>query len=272
MGARIERILLYLAVLGLAIAFGLLALKITIKPGDAQEPEGPAGECVQTAAGVDLAGIDATVAKTVEDSLAGLDERVADTVADRLLAGTRRPTGAGGECEAPTPQLPCPRSTGGGNQTPTIAVSSKFTFLYENARLNENGEVDEDSFGVRLARRHLKRLELITNAFRPCHRPTAPVEFVVSGYSSTAEFLTQPDGKPLANSDSLNVTTANRRAQIVGGYLQDQGFSVETRQWSSSDDLQRPYLDDAQPGMDQQALNRTVFIELLRAGACDLAR
>ena len=46
------------------------------------------------------------------------------------------------------------------------------------------------------------------------------------------------------------------------------GFQVNPTQ--PSGDLQRPYVDDAQPGVDQQALNRTVLIELKSAGTCDL--
>ena len=65
---------------------------------------------------------------------------------------------------------------------------------------------------------------------------------------------------------------ANLRAKIVGDYLLNEGFKVEIKEWLSENDLQRPYLDDVQPGMDQQALNRTVFVELKSAGACDLAR
>ena len=75
----------------------------------------------------------------------------------------------------------------------------------------------------------------------------------------------------MPESDELNLTTANLRAQIIGDYLQTQGFNVETKQWSELD-LERPYLDDDQLGPDQQALNRTVFVDLKSAGACELAR
>ena len=132
----------------------------------------------------------------------------------------------------------------------------------------------ENSFGVKLAHRHLRRLDLLANAFGPCHRSNNPVEFNVTGYSSTAEFRFQPSGRRLLNSDELNLKTANLRAQIVGTYLKSKGkgFRVTTVQWPQGHDLQRPYLDDVRPGIDQQALNRTVMIELVSAGACDLSR
>ena len=76
----------------------------------------------------------------------------------------------------------------------------------------------------------------------------------------------------LGRTDALNLGVANLRAKIVGDHLLNEGFKVEIKEWLSENDLQRPYLDDVQPGMDQQALNRTVFIELKSAGACDLAR
>ena len=225
---------------------------------------------------VALNGIDASVNKTIDESLAGLEERVASAVSKSLLAEGCALRKEGEDCiGAVTPQpppCPTPEAVVCGDGQPAITVNSKFTFFYENARLNANGDVVESSLGIALAPRHDRRLELLTNAFQPCNRAGAAVEFRVTGYSSTADFRVQPDGTPMSNSDELNRKTANLRARIVGSYLRSQGFEVETKQWPSQHDLQRPYLDDAQPGMDQQALNRTVFIELRSAGACNLSQ
>ena len=267
---RIERITLYLVVLALAIAVGWLAFKVNSAEVPAEVPAGPVvvgppGDCVdceeleQRFEAVDnaLGGLDQTVSDAVR-SLEGLEGRVADAVSSKLLAEGCQVTKAPEECVGAVPP-----------PMPPITVSSKFTFLYENARLNEEGEVAKNSVGVKLAPRHLKRLELLTNALRPCHGADAPVEFEVAGYSSTAEFLVQPDGSPMDRSDELNIKTANLRAQIVGEYLKER-FAVTTKEWPGDRDLERPYVDNAQPGVAQQALNRTVLIELKSAGTCDL--
>ena len=269
---RIERITLYLVVLALAIAVGWLAFKVNSAEVPGEVPAGPVvaaelpGDCVdceeleQRFEAVDnaLGGLDQTVSNAVR-SLDGLEGRVADAISRKLLAEGCQVTKAPEECvDAVPPPMP------------PITVNSKFTFLYENARLNEEGEVAKNSVGVKLAPRHLKRLELLTNALRPCHGADAPVEFEVAGYSSTAEFLVQPDGSPMDRSDELNIKTANLRAEIVVDYLKERGFQVNPIQWQSGRDLERPYVDDAQPGVAQQALNRTVLIELKSAGACDL--
>lgn len=152
--------------------------------------------------------------------------------------------------------------------TPSPEVELRYTLLYENARLIEE-EVTTDSVGVKLAPRHTKRLELLTNALKPCHRADAPVVFHVTGYSSTAEFTSEPSGERLRNSDKLNLQTANLRAEIVGNFLKNKGFKVKTKEWRA-DDMRRPYRDNAQQGVAQQGLNRTVFLDLESAGACDL--
>lgn len=284
-----ERIMLYVVVLGLAIAVGWLA--VTEEPGagctGCGQDLGPRLDAIDTAiadlgkavaahgdeTATALDGIGAAiagVAKKVDDNLAGLERRVADAVADKLLATGCQLAKAGDECGTAAPQPPCPApdASEGCPDLRPLTVKSKFTLLYENARLNEDGELAPNSVGVKLTDRHLDRLRLLASAFKPCHEKDDPVRFAVTGYSSSAEFRSQPDGGPLPDSEALNRETANRRAQIVRDYLRSQGFEVEPPR----SDLPRPYRDDAQPGMDQQALNRTVFMELASAGACDLSR
>ena len=246
MAERIERIALYAVILILALAVGYLAW--TRQGGDSN------GD-VKAA----LDGINASLAATVDGKLAGLEERVANSVYDKLRQA--------GKCELTENEC-------APDAPPAMSVASNFTLLHENARLNEARQVAEESVGIRLAPRHRRRLDLLANAFRACQRRDEPVRFRVTGYSSTAEFRVKKgtDAELLPGSDELNLKTANLRAAVVGAYLENLDFSVTTKQWESFKDLPRPYLDDTQPGMDQQALNRTVFIEVLSAGACDLGR
>ena len=76
----------------------------------------------------------------------------------------------------------------------------------------------------------------------------------------------------MSNSDELNLKTANLRAKLVADYLRKKDFEVELKKWGSFENLRRPYLDDSPPGTDKETLNRTVFIEVLHAAACDLSQ
>lgn len=280
---RIERILLYAVVLILALAVGYLTW--TLQDDDRSRgpstnaPDGQLAaleQLVKEAANriekliseangnvvTALHGVNASLTAPVDAKLAGLEGRVANSVYDRLRDA--------GICELTEKEC----ALGAPSSPPTMSVASNFTLLYENARLNEKRQVTEDSFGVRLAPRHLRRLEHLTNAFKACQQPEAAVRFRVTGYSSTAEFRVEEEAGTvrLSNSDKLNLQTANLRASIVGAYLEKANFTVVPKMWESYEDLHRPYLDDTQLGLDQQALNRTVFIEVLSAGACDLGR
>lgn len=280
---RIERILLYAVVLILALTVGYFAW--TLQDDDRSGVPGtnaPDGllaafeqlvkeatkrieKLISDANGnvlTALDGVNTSLATTVDSKLSGLEGRVANSVYDRLRDA--------GICELTEKEC----ALGAPSSPPTMSVVSNFTLLYENARLNEGRQVTENSFGVRLAPRHLRRLELLTNAFQACQQPEAAVRFQVTGYSSTAEFRVEDKTGTvrLPDSDKLNLQTANLRAAIVGAYLEKANFAVVPKMWESFEDLHRPYLDDTQPSVDQQALNRTVFIEVLSAGACDLGR
>ena len=224
--------------------------------------------------------VDATLA-SLADSMVGFKDGVVDDVTTRmgnlisthdaktattlngiknLLAGCTLTSSD--EC----PPTPCP-PTGGDCPAPPppLEVKPRYTLLYENARLDEDGKVTDQSFGVKLESRHLQRLKLLTAAFEDCNHADAPVELNVKGFSSTAEFRFQPSGGTMPDSIHLNLETANLRGQLVGAYLKnEQGFVVHWERWSSEADMPRPY-----QGVEQQALNRTVFIDLKSAGACD---
>lgn len=275
MGARIERIILYIVVLALAGAVVWLALATQ------DDGKGPGADCdgceeglrdrlaamgeAMDRLGETVAAVGDAVVRGLagfERKLAGLDGmegRIADAVAGRLLAEGCCAAGAE-EC-AERPPTPCPPGP--------VKVDSRFTFFYGNARLNEDGKVGRDSFGVKLAPRHLKRLRLLASAFRPCHQEDDPVRFSVAGYSSGAEFRSRPDGRPLANSEDLNRRTAELREEVVGDYLREQGFEVVP---PPKYDLPRPYREDPRLGVSQQALNRTVFVAVESPGACGRSR
>lgn len=266
MGTSVERIVLYLVVLALAIAVGYLAFKIdrigcddTAILAAIDDLEKSVTDAVNNAAShIDLTisthdaktaaaldGINEAVG-TIKDGLVGLEGRTADAVVDKLIAAGCL-SKKDGKCQPPGL---CP--------TPCVyppPTTPKLTLLYEDVHLTKNSDVTEYSFGVKLEPRHRERLELLAGTLRPCHSSDDPVEFRVTGSASTEEFQSiSPMLVP-----ELRQKTANLRGKIVGDYLTNQGFKVQTHQ----------DLDDAQPSVDQHALNQAVFLELLSAGACD---
>ncbi len=267
--ARFERVFLYVVVLALALVVAFLAFETECRWKDG---------CQQTAEGEDpwtklnelLAAIASDLGKALEmeESQAELVrselKRGAPRIADLVYAKLRQE----GVCLAPA---------GRCGEVPPAPVAANHTFLYDDARLNDARQITADSFGVRLAPRHNRRLDRLERAFGACQRDGAEVVFAVTGYSSTAEFREEtPEGdrRPLDQSNALNLATANLRAQVVAARLEAAGFTVAATEWKSFEALQRPYLDapdDSQPD-DSQALNRSVFIEVRHAGACDLGR
>ena len=119
-------------------------------------------------------------------------------------------------CQAPTS---CPDYA--------TTAKSTFTLLYENARLNLDGELTPESVGIKLTEGHKRRLDRIVEAFAACARPPRHVvEFKVLGYASTAEFQEERhDGsnEPMSNSGELNRRAAQQRAEVVVGYLEKKG-------------------------------------------------
>ena len=242
----LERKLLYAAVLLLAVAVGYLTWIVATALSDCQHEHAEFKVQLEQLAD-DLASQHAAISQRVE----GLYPHITST------CGTCRTCG--------TPPPDCPASS----------VVSNFTLLYGNARLNKDEDITYESVGVGLAPRHERRLERIAVAFKACQRETgSPVKFGVTGYSSTAKFQREnPDRRVgMSNSDDLNLETANLRAKVVADYLRLEDFEVELKQWKFFENLRRPYLDDSPPGTDKEALNRTVFIEVLHAGACDLSQ
>ena len=293
-----ERYVVYAVVVFLALIVGFLAWRLEgggeVPSPDTGTVDGPimahevpvspgaVSEVIVEAIDRHLAGIDRRVANAVTGSwpdqaaisadavsdvvveaidrqLTGIDRRVANAVYDKLqregICGPADEKDDG--CEGVPPAAP---------------IGKNFTFLFDNAHLDPNRRITKDNKGVRLDGHHVARLDLIVKAFLACQRTDDPVSFHVAGYSSTAEFRveTETGSEMLLNSDDLNLETANLRMANVADYLKNRGFKVDNPPWDSIASLRRPYIDDFKPGVDQQALNRTVFLQITNAGRCDL--
>lgn len=198
-----------------------------------------------------------TTMAAIQGALAGIEPRIAQATCDRLK-----------------PEM-CTDVTDGTGEMQrgplALLVKSNFTLLFENARLDEIGDVSERSAGIRLTPAHQRRLDAIVRAFRPCNTGRR-VEFKIHGFSSTAEFQARSaEGEePLRETDNLNLETAKLRAKVVADYLSEREFTAEPVEISPDlDAMARPYVDDAVSGeTDQEGLNRSVFIEVVSAGAC----
>ena len=162
----------------------------------------------------------------------------------------------------------------GGTASP--AVLPQLPLVFENAKLiprlspDEDWQLSPDSEGVRLTPAHEIALDAFVKAFTPC-AGVRPVRIRVEGYASTREFLDQ-DGRPLPNTDSLNLQAANLRAQGVASYLRNsaQGFQIDHEPWPSFDAMRPPFVDrsEALQGTEQEALNRSVVVQVHDAGGC----
>ena len=197
-----------------------------------------------------MSTIDGRIAEAVRAGLGGVDDAVADKVLERL----RRE----GLCLSMG-------SCGGG----TASMESMLTLFYENAHLDPGNSLSEGSHGVRLTDEHEARLESLAVAFAPCAKPPDHVvNFKVRGHSSTAEFKKFTSDK----SNALNLEAANLRAKVVAEYLDQSGFVADSLEWNSYDAIDRPYSDSSElisGETDQEALNRSVFVQVADAGACD---
>lgn len=198
-----------------------------------------------------ISTIDMRMAEAVREGLRGFDDAVADKVLERL----RRE----GLCLSMG-------SCGGG---PEASSETIMTLFHENAHLDSGNSLQEGSRGVRLTDGHEARLERLVAAFAPCaDPPTHAVKFEVWGHSSTAPFKTLPADK----SNMLNLEAANLRTKVVADYLERSDFEANWDEWESYDAINRPYLDNSKllaGEMAQEELNRSVFIRVADAGACD---
>lgn len=164
------------------------------------------------------------------------------------------------------------------DEKPSPAVLPQLPLLFENAKLAPRQSPDEDwwlspdSEGVTLTPAHKTALDTFIKAFTPCAAVEGRTVLVrVEGYASSRQFVDQ-DGRPLPDSDALNLQAANLRAQGVADYLRNagQGFEIDYEPWASFDAMQRPFVDrsKALQGTEQEALNRSVVVQVHDAGGC----
>ena len=175
----------------------------------------------------------------------------------------------------------CPTDCGGACSP---AILPQLPLLFENAKLAPRQSPDEgwrlspDSEGVRLTPVHQIALDTFVKAFAPCAKVEGhPVRVKVEGYASTRQFVGQ-GGRPLPDTDALNLQAANLRAWGVAGYLRDsaqgfgidQGFKIDHEPWPSFEAMRRPFVDrsEALQGTEQEALNRSVVVQVHEAGGC----
>ena len=176
---------------------------------------------------------------------------------------------------SPPPKVPARRQAD-PPPMPSPAILPQLPLPFENAKLaprqspDEDWQLSPDSEGVRLAPAHEIALDTFVKAFTPCAE-VRPVQLVVVGYASTRQFVDQ-DGRPLPNSDALNLQAANLRAQGVANYLGSsaQGFEIIHKPWKSFEAMRRPFVDrsEALQGTEQEALNRSVVVQVHDAGGC----
>lgn len=93
----------------------------------------------------------------IQGALAGIEPRIAQATCDRLK-----------------PEM-CTDVTDGTGEVQggplALLVKSNFTLLFENARLDENGDVSERSAGIRLTPAHQRRLDaIVRNGTSVCRR------------------------------------------------------------------------------------------------------
>ena len=158
---------------------------------------------------------------------------------------------------------------------------ASFPLVFKNARLDGNRQLTLKSVGITLEDIHIKQIEQLIHAFAPCgHDKNQPVKLELEGYSSSRDFI-DSNGDKLLNSDELNVKAASLRAENVYnffiGYLKKNKINShidfnELKSWDHIDQMTRPFLDKSNllKGSGQELLNRSVFVKLKHAGACEI--
>ena len=161
----------------------------------------------------------------------------------------------------------------------------------DNATLADCNTVDAEGVGAVLRTEHKAQLDRFIKTFKGCHKRAENgseqlIKLEIRGYSSTATFSYKPDFpfqcSPMTPelSDRLNTDAANIRAANVKDYLEDElarqhiqdSFKIDLKKWDTYDDIRRPYFDSREhPELDApELINRSVFIRVTDAGACDV--
>ena len=158
-----------------------------------------------------------------------------------------------------------------------------FPLVYGNARPS-NGDLDENSDGIPAEQAvNFERLsgavntiaEVVESRTRPDCQPGGQMRVVVSGYASEVPFA------GFANSDDLNLKTANMRAELVGkaldGMLREKKLgdfvAVKTNSWQSYEFMRAGRLafdEDAArlEETDHWLIGRSVFVRVGELPEC----
>lgn len=161
-----------------------------------------------------------------------------------------------------------------GGQIPLSGgVLEGLALTFDNARLSSAGDIVG---GVTANESHLQSLNRLVSLIGECAAADSPTQLRVVGFASPRPF--RKDGEILAESDVLNLATANKRAESIYTVLEPM---AESQGGAISLDLQihesltamtslTPYIEDSQ-GLSasvKESLARSVLIQLADAGAC----
>ena len=165
--------------------------------------------------------------------------------------------------------------------TITEITNPRVELMFDNASLmSETGlpldELSTKSPGIVLSDEQEIKLDKLADALIACATPPSEsVSLKVQGYSSTRPFK----GTSVSISNELNLSAANLRAEVVIDHLVARverdpigksRVDIRYEPWLDYEDIQRPFEDKARfSGMDQEQLNRVVYIDLLDAGGCE---
>lgn len=165
----------------------------------------------------------------------------------------------------------------------SVGRQPRIWVVFDNAKLDDDPtgtrppieRLTADSRGIVINEDQQARLRLLATALRACATADRRVRLNIQGYSSTREFL-DAQGRPMRDSEALNMKAANLRADSVIAHLREQGAYADNgvdvlyAAWQEYTDIQRPFLDSREEfqSADQELLNRAVFVEVLDSGGC----
>ena len=153
-----------------------------------------------------------------------------------------------------------------------------FPLLFDNAKLGEDGKIVG---GISIETSHKLLINKLLDGLAPCAQPDSQsvVEISVEGFSSSRVF-SDTDGNSLNDSDTLNAETAYLRAYNTQSEIDkfielnypNHKFifsPLDRNDYTAS--RVPPFVDQNKRlvGSDEQEiLNRSVFIKLVRVGEC----
>ncbi len=161
-----------------------------------------------------------------------------------------------------------------GGQIPLSGgVLDGLALAFDNARLSPAGDIVG---GVTPKDSHVQSLKRLISLVGECASTNSPTKLTIVGFASARPF--RKDGEILAQSDALNLATANKRAKSIYMALEPM---VESQSGAIALDLRihgslaemvslAPYKEGAQriSANTKESLARSVLIQLTDAGAC----